>query len=216
MTTTEPTVPIGEPRWAVGVVDVENDFCEGGSLAVPGGAAVAGRIRTWIEAEPRRWVARFATADRHPGDLPGHFAPDGEAPNFVDTWPPHCVAGTPGADLHPNLVAGTSENALFDVLVEKGQRTAAYSGVEGTTPDGEPLATWLRDRAVDGIELVGIATDHCVRATAADALREGFRVRVVTDLCVGIAPDTVDAALAELAAAGAEITTTADLARGAR
>jgi nicotinamidase/pyrazinamidase len=212
MITTEPTTGPGDAtRWAIGVVDVENDFCEGGSLAVDGGAAVAERIRAWIEAEPRRWVARFATADRHPADLPGHFAPAGQEPNFVDTWPPHCVAGTPGAELHPNLVAATTETALFDVLVEKGQHTAAYSGFEGTTPDGDTLAAWLRERAVDGVELVGIATDHCVRATAADALREGFRVRVVTDLCVGITPASVETALDELRAAGAEIVTTADL-----
>lgn len=192
-------------RWAIGVIDAQNDFCEGGSLAVDGGAAVATRIREWMEAEPQRWVARFATADRHPPGLAGHFAATGTDPNFVDTWPPHCVAGTPGTELHPNLLAGTNETALFDVLVEKGRHTAAYSGFEGTTPDGDTLARWLRGRAVDGIELVGIATDHCVRATAIDALREGFRVRVVTDLCVGITPETVDAALAELAAAGAEI-----------
>ncbi|MCB0977867.1 MAG: isochorismatase family protein [Acidimicrobiales bacterium] len=198
-------------RWAVGVIDVENDFCEGGSLAVDGGAEVAGRIREWIEREPRRWVARFATADRHPTDLAGHFAPAGEEPNFVGTWPPHCVAGTPGAELHPSLVDGTTETALFDVLVEKGQRTAAYSGFEGTTPDGDSLETWLRSRAVDGVELVGIATDHCVRATALDARRAGFRVRVVSDLCVGITPETVDAALEELRAAGVEVLTTADL-----
>lgn len=203
---------IDSARWAVGVIDVENDFCEGGSLAVDGGAAVAGRIRDWIENEPRRWVARFATADRHPADLPGHFAPTGTDPDYVDTWPPHCVAGTAGAALHPNLLDGTSETALFDVLVEKGQHTAAYSGFEGTTADGDTLANWLRDRAVDGVELVGIATDHCVRATAADALAAGFRVRVVTDLCVGITPETVEAALRDLAAAGAEIVTTADLA----
>ena len=206
MTTTEAT------RWALGVIDVENDFCEGGSLAVEGGAAAAAHIRRWIEGEPRRWVARFATADRHPAVLPGHFAPEGQAPDFVTTWPPHCVAGTPGAELHPNLLEGTSQSALFDVLVEKGQRTAAYSGFEGTTPDGEALVDWLRLRAVDGIELVGIATDHCVRATALDALREGFRVRVVTDLSVGITPDSVEAALAELAASGAELVTSGELA----
>jgi nicotinamidase/pyrazinamidase len=192
-------------RWALGVVDVENDFCEGGSLAVEGGAAVAARIRAHIEANPRRWAARFATADRHPAGLADHFATEGTDPNYVDTWPSHCVAGTHGAELHPNLVGGTTESALFDVLVEKGQATAAYSGFEGTTADGLSLADWLRARAIDGVEVCGIATDHCVRATAADALAEGFRVRILTDLCVGIDDDAVAAALRDLEAAGAEI-----------
>ena len=198
-------------RWALGVVDVENDFCEGGSLAVAGGADVAARIRAFIEAQPRRWVARFATADRHPDGLVGHFAPDGTNPDFAGTWPSHCVAGTWGAELHPNLLDGTSESELFDVLVEKGQTTAAYSGFEGVTPHGDSLADWLRARAVDGVEITGIATDYCVRATALDALREGFRVRVIVDLCAGIDDASVAAAMTELAAAGAELVTASDL-----
>lgn len=203
--------PSTAARWALGVIDVENDFCEGGSLAVEGGAALAAGVNRWIRTDPRRWAARFATADRHPPGLAGHFAADGEDPNFVDTWPAHCVAGTPGAELHPNLLADTSESELFDVLVEKGQSTAAYSGFEGTTPDGDLLVDWLRSRAIDGLELVGIATDHCVRATALDALAAGFQVRIITDLCAGITPESTEAALRELADAGAEITTTTQL-----
>lgn len=199
-------------RWALGVVDVENDFCEGGSLAVQGGAAVAGRIRDWMDAQPRRWVARFATADRHPPELADHFAAEGSEPDYRGSWPAHCVAGTHGAELHDALVRGVPESALFDAVVEKGQRSAAYSGFEGTTTDGLPLADWLRARAVDGVELCGIATDHCVRATAADALAEGFRVRVVLDLSAGIDDDAVAAALDGLRAAGAEIVTTDELA----
>jgi len=206
------TTGAGPERWALGVVDVENDFCEGGSLAVAGGAAVAAGVNAWMTTDADRWAVRFATADRHPPVLPGHFAPEGEAPNYVDTWPPHCVAGTPGAELHPDLLAGRREDDLFDVLVEKGRHSAAYSGFEGTTPDGRDLAAWLRDRGITGVELVGIATDHCVRATALDARREGFAVRVVTDLCAGITPESTEAALAELAEAGAEIVTTAELA----
>ena len=199
-------------RWAVGVVDVENDFCEGGSLAVPGGAAAAGAIRAWLDREPERWVARFATADRHPAHLHGHFAEGDAEPDFVESWPAHCVAGTPGAELHPALVADTPESALFDAVVEKGQDAAAYSGFEGRTADGVALADWLRARAVDGVELCGIATEHCVRATATDALAEGFRVRLVIDLCAGLDDAAVTTALADLRAAGAEVVTTADLA----
>ncbi len=198
-------------RWALGVVDVQNDFCEGGSLAVPGGADAARRIRELIEAHPRRWAARYATADRHPAELPGHFAAAGTEPTYVESWPPHCVAGTPGAELHPNLVGGTTETMLFDALVEKGQTTAAYSGFEGVTADGVGLADWLRARAIDGVELCGIATEHCVRATAADALNEGFKVRVITDLSAGIDRSAIAEALLDLQAGGAEIVTTDDL-----
>ena len=197
-------------RWAVGVIDVQNDFCEGGSLAVEGGAATAGRIRSWLEEAPHRWVARFATGDRHPLVLPDHFAAEGTEPDYVRMWPSHCVAGTPGADFHPALVHGTTESALFDAVVDKGRSSAAYSGFEGTTPDGLALADWLRSRAIDGVELCGIATDHCVRATAVDALAEGFRVRVVLDLCAGIDDDAVARALDELRAGGADIVTSRD------
>lgn len=199
-------------RWALGVIDVENDFCEGGSLAVDGGTEVARRTRAWMDAEPQRWTATFATADRHPAVLPGHFAEPGDAPDLATTWPPHCVSGTPGAELHPLLLTGATEADRFDTLVAKGQATAAYSGFEGTAADGSTLEAWLRARRVDGVELCGLATDHCVRATALDALAAGFRVRVVADLCAGITPATTAAALAELAAAGAEVTTTAELA----
>lgn len=199
-------------RWAIGVVDVENDFCEGGSLAVPGGAATAGRIHGWLLGEAGRYAGRFATADRHPDELPGHFAPAGVQPDYVEQWPPHCVAGTPGADLHPALLAGDTESALFDAVFAKGATSAAYSGFEGQTPDGLGLADWLAARQITGVELTGIATEHCVRATAADALAAGLRVRLVTDLCAGLDPDAVEAALRELADAGAEIVTTAELA----
>ena len=219
--TTEPseTAPDGQRhdgherrRWALGVVDVENDFCEGGSLAVSGGADTARRIRTWIDDAPDRWVARFATADRHPPVLGDHFAIEGQQPDYRTSWPAHCVAGTPGAELHPNLVGDAPESTLFDVLIEKGQTSAAYSGFEGTTPDGDTLTNWLRARAVDGIELTGIATDHCVQATAHHALDEGFAVRIVLDLCAGIDETAVAEALDALRARGAEVVTTAELA----
>ena len=199
-------------RWALGVVDVENDFCEGGSLAVEGGAEIARRIRAWIDDAPDRWVARFATADRHPPVLADHFVTEGDQPDYRTSWPAHCVAGTPGAELHPNLVRDTHESTLFDVLVEKGQSTAAYSGFEGTTPDGDTLTNWLRSRAIDGIELTGIATDHCVQATAHHALDAGFAVRIVLDLCAGIDETAVDKALDALRERGAEVVTTTELA----
>jgi nicotinamidase/pyrazinamidase len=176
------------------VVDVQNDFCEGGSLAVAGGAAVAAAISAHLSAVDYAHVV--ATRDRHV-DPGSHFSAD---PDFVDTWPAHCVVGTPGAEFHPALDTQRVE-AVFD----KGARAAAYSGFEGATAAGEPLAGWLHERGVDAVDVVGIATDHCVRATALDAAREGFATRVLLDLTAGVAPDTVERALTELRAADVEL-----------
>ncbi|HEY0450652.1 isochorismatase family protein [Actinophytocola sp.] len=169
------------------VVDVQNDFCEGGSLAVAGGAGVAAAITSLVRSGGHDHVV--ATRDYHidPG---AHFS---ATPDFVDTWPPHCRAGTPGASFHPSLDVGGIE-AVFS----KGAHAAAYSGFEGAAPDGTPLADWLRARDVSTVDVVGIATDHCVRATALDATRAGFATTVLLDLTAGVARATVDAALREL------------------
>ena len=179
------------------VVDVQNDFCEGGSLAVAGGAEVAAAISRHLTAT--RYDHVVATRDYHvdPGE---HFS---DRPDFVRSWPRHCVAGTPGASFHPELdVAGVQ--AVFS----KGQHDHGYSGFDGTDPQGHRLAEWLRDRGVDTVELVGIATDHCVRATALDAAGEGFAVTVLLDLTAGVSPATVDTALAQLREAGVALTGT--------
>ncbi|MFD8009987.1 isochorismatase family protein [Streptomyces sp. NPDC058955] len=187
------------------VVDVQNDFCEGGSLAVTGGADVAAAITELIgEAAGSAYQHVVATRDHHidPG---AHFAPAGQAPDYVDSWPVHCVAGTEGVGFHPNFapaVAGGAVQAVFD----KGAYAAAYSGFEGQDENGETLARWLRERDVTEVDVVGIATDHCVRATALDAAREGFRVHVLLDLTAGVARETTDRALAELREAGVELT----------
>jgi nicotinamidase/pyrazinamidase len=175
------------------IVDVQKDFCEGGSLAVTGGAAVAADISaTLAGAEHGRWDHVVATKDFHidPG---GHF---GNPPDFVVSWPPHCVVGTPGTDFHPDLATDRIE-AVFT----KGEHAAAYSGFEGSAA-GVPLADWLRQRDVSTVDVVGIATDHCVRATALDAARLGLGTTVLLDLTAGVAPSTVDTALVELRAAG--------------
>ncbi|MFE7746477.1 isochorismatase family protein [Nocardia sp. NPDC057455] len=176
------------------IVDVQNDFCEGGSLAVTGGAAVAARISEHLTTA--KYGAIVATRDYHidPG---AHFS---DAPDYIDSWPPHCLVGTPGADFHPALTTGPIQ-AVFS----KGAYSAAYSGFEGTTEDGTALADWLRDRGVDAVDVVGIATDHCVRATALDARIEGFDTRVMLDLTAGVAPDTVGAALDRMRGAGVDI-----------
>jgi nicotinamidase/pyrazinamidase len=172
------------------VVDVQNDFCEGGSLPVTGGAAVAAAISEHIGRGGYDHVV--ATRDYHV-DPGAHFSAQ---PDFVDSWPAHCVVGTPGASFHPELdVAG------IEAVFSKGAHAAAYSGFEGSAPDGRALADWLRAHDVAEVDVVGIATDHCVRATALDAAREGFATTVLLDLTAGVAESTVDSALAQLRSA---------------
>lgn len=181
------------PTRALIVVDVQNDFCEGGSLAVAGGAAVAAAVSELLAGD-HGYHAVAGTQDWHidPGD---HFAV-GE-PNYVSTWPRHCVADTPGAEPHPQL-----DTSGIEEWFRKGRHEAAYSGFEGASDDGVTLQAWLRERGVEEVDVVGIATDHCVRATALDAAAAGFATTVRLDLTAAVAPATTETALAELAAAG--------------
>ena len=179
------------------ITDVQNDFCEGGSLAVAGGTAVARGISSLLAPDGHRYDHVVATQDYHidPGS---HFS---SHPDYAASWPPHCVAGTPGADFHPDL-----DTRHIDAIFRKGAHAAAYSGFEGTTENGTSLADWLRARAVDSVDVVGIATDYCVRATAADAAAEGFQTRVLLGLTAGVAPGTTAAAIEALQEAGVEVT----------
>jgi nicotinamidase/pyrazinamidase len=187
---------------ALVVCDVQNDFCEGGSLAVKGGAEVAfgiaGVLRSWQEADPahRTYDVVVATRDHHVDPGP-HFSPE---PDFLDTWPPHCVAGTDGAAFHPNL-----DPQPFHAVFDKGEYAAAYSGFEGVDVGGTSLESWLRRHGVEELDLVGIATDHCVRATALDAVRAGFGARVLLELTAGVARPSTERALQQLRAAGVEL-----------
>jgi nicotinamidase/pyrazinamidase len=173
------------------VVDVQNDFCEGGSLPVTGGAAVAAAISAHVASGTYDQIV--ATRDYHT-DPGRHFS---EQPDFADTWPVHCVRGTPGASFHPEL-----DVAPVAAVFSKGERAAAYSGFEGVSADGTRLADWLREHGVEQVDVAGIATDHCVRATALDAARAGLRTVVLLDLTAGVAASTVDKALTDLDAAG--------------
>ncbi|MDQ6687851.1 MAG: isochorismatase family protein, partial [Actinomycetota bacterium] len=121
-------------------------------------------------------------------------------PDFVDSWPVHCRVGTDGEAFHPNL-----DPQPFDAIFLKGERAAAYSGFEGRTSDGSDLTTWLREHEVTSVDVCGIATDYCVRATALDAQSNGFATRLLTRLCAGVAPDSTERAVAELDEAGVEI-----------
>ena len=181
------------------IVDVQNDFCEGGSLAVTGGAAVAKGISLVLDRAGDRWDYVVATKDWHidPGN---HFS---DHPNYLDTWPAHCVVGSGGADFHPELRTDRVE-AVF----HKGEHKAAYSGFEGHTESGETLADWLRAKSVDEVEVVGIATDHCVRATALDAKAAGFATTVLLELTAGVAAGTTEAALLEFKTASVATTGT--------
>ena len=173
------------------VVDTQVDFCEGGSLAVTGGTAVAGRIAALLATD--HGYDHVVTTRDHHIDPGAHFS---ETPDWVDSWPPHCVVGTPGAELHSAL-AGFGFEAVFD----KGEYAAAYSGFEGRS-DGVSLADWLVDRSVTGVDVCGLATDYCVRATALDAAADGFAVTVLLDLTAAVAPDRRATVLDELVAAG--------------
>ena len=176
------------------IVDVQNDFCEGGSLPVEGGAMVAAGISGVLASgeDVPHWDHVVATKDHHidPG---AHF---GDPPDYVASWPVHCVVGTAGVEFHPAL-----DTDRIEAVFEKGEHAAAYSGFEGQA-GGIGLAAWLRMRDVSDVDVVGIATDHCVRATALDAAREGFDTTVVLPLTAGVAPETTEAALEEMASAG--------------
>ncbi len=183
------------------IVDVQNDFTEGGALGVAGGAAVAAGISTLLADHAQRYAHVVASRDWHDatGDNGGHFATDA-APDFATTWPVHCVAGTAGAEYHPALRLDA-----VDVHVRKGMGEPAYSLFEGVTERGETVRELLDAWGADEVDVVGIATDYCVRASALDALGAGRRVRVLRDLVAGVAPASSAAALEELAAGGAEI-----------
>ena len=184
------------------VVDVQNDFCEGGSLAVSGGAEVAFKIgellHHWTEKDPKApdYAVAVATRDHHidPGD---HFS---DEPDFDRSWPAHCVVGTDGEAFHPNL-----DPQPFDAVFLKGEHAAAYSGFEGRTADGSTLGEWLHGHEVTHVDVCGLATDDGVRATALDAVRTGFDTRLLERLCAGVAPASTKAALTEMQSAGVAI-----------
>jgi nicotinamidase/pyrazinamidase len=182
------------PVRALLVVDVQNDFCEGGSLAVPGGAAVARSISNYLAGpDGRQYAHVVATQDFHvnPGE---HFSAE---PDYLVSWPPHCVAGTPGASFHPDL-----DTERVAEVFRKGQYAAAYSGFEGKSADGESLIDWLAKRDVDQVDVAGLTTDYCVRATAADANAAGLGTTVLLSLTAGVTEPTTQATIDALRAAG--------------
>lgn len=178
------------------IVDVQPTFCEGGSLAVAGGNAVAERVAAYAAAHRDDYDLVVTTQDWHidPGE---HFS---ETPDFVDTWPPHGVAGTAEAELHPALA-----ELAPDVSVKKGQYAAAYSGFEGVDETGAGLDALLRAHGIAALDVVGLAESHCVKETALDGVRGGYRVRVLTDLTAPVSPEQGEAARTAMAEAGVEL-----------
>jgi len=183
---------------ALFIIDVQNDFTEGGALGVEGGAGVAAGITRLLNAHPDAYRLVIASRDWHDADNDngGHFAIDTD-PDFVTSWPVHCVAGTSGAEYHPGL-----NTSLIGEHVLKGQGEPAYSLYEGATEDGRRVEELLQTAGITDVDVVGIATDYCVRASALDAIEHGRHVRVLTDLVAGVAEDSSEVALAELAHAG--------------
>jgi len=186
------------------IVDVQNDFTEEGALAVVGGDAVARGVTALLHEHAADYDVIIASRDWHDatGDNGGHFS---EVPDYVDSWPVHCVAGTTGADYDPLL-----DTASVTHHVRKGQGKPAYSMFEGVTETDETVAAILSAHSVLTADVVGIATDHCVRASASDAIAHGVHVRILTDLVAGVGAESSAAALAELAHAGAELVPSAD------
>lgn len=186
-------------RRALVIVDVQPTFCEGGALPVPGGNAVAEAIAAFVAAHRGAYDLLITTQDWHvhPGS---HFATPPAEPDYVHTWPPHGLAGTPEAELHPALA-----DVNADVTIKKGAYSAAYSGFEGVDPDGLPLADVLEGDGIEAVDIVGIAESHCVKQTALDAAVAGLRTRVLTDLTVPVTPEQGETARREMAAAGVEL-----------
>jgi nicotinamidase/pyrazinamidase len=183
---------------ALVIVDLQNDFCEGGSLGVEGGADVARRVSEYVAAHGDEYELVVASRDYHvePG---GHFS---DKPDFRDSWPRHCVVGSAGAEFHANFVVDR-----LDDIFSKGAYSAAYSAFEAVDDEGRTFEQVLRERGITDVDLVGLATDFCVRSTTLDAVRAGFRARVLTDMAAGVSPDTTAAALDEMASAGVELVT---------
>lgn len=181
---------------ALVIVDVQNDFVEGGSLAVTGGKYLADSIDKYLRMMSMLYDVVIATRDWHePDDNGGHFSAE---PDFKDTWPPHCVMGTAGAELV------FSEG--YDYLISKGQGEPAYSAAQGRyLLTGETYLHLLDRLRVHKVDVCGIATDYCVAATAYDTFAAGYDVRVLSHLCAGVAVTTTAKALSNMRLTGIKV-----------
>jgi nicotinamidase/pyrazinamidase len=186
------------------LVDIQPTFCEGGELAVTGGNQVARDTAALVRENYDEYDVIATTQDWHidPG---AHFS---ETPDFVDSWPPHGVAGSPNADLHPELAVALNDAIDgADITIRKGEYQAAYSGFDGQDENGQSLADLLRDRGITALDVAGIAESHCVKETVLDGLKAGFDVTVLANLTVPVSEELGAAARAEMTAAGAKTRT---------
>ncbi len=187
-------------RNALVVVDIQNDFVEGGSLPITGGRNVAAMVSRHLRHFKTEYQFVVATRDYHE-DPTDHFS---DHPDFVNTWPPHCVIGTPGAALCQPISNLLREHLILAV-VDKGRHTPAYSGFEAVDPRGHPLLDVLKEQRIDRLDICGLATDYCVRATALDARKNNFQVRILLNLCAAVNAETGLKALEDMKAAGCQI-----------
>ncbi len=187
------------------VIDVQVDFCEGGALGCEGGSAVARGISEYLKKSKAEYDYVIASRDWHTPNHPngGHFPPSGQSPDYVNNWPLHCIAGEPGADYHANL-----DSSLIDIHIKKGQGGHGYSIFDGTTDEGQSFAELVSKLGIKEVDVVGIATDHCVRASALDANNEGLAVRVITSLTAGVSQASTEAAIDEMVDAGVNVVPT--------
>lgn len=182
------------------IVDVQNDFCEGGSLAVEGGAQVARAISHYLQHEYPNYDLVVASKDFHHGhdDNSGHFAAE---PDYVDTWPKHCVADSHGSNFHPHLTT-----TFINEVIYKGEGFPAYSAFEGATSKDKRLIDLLRERGITDVDVVGIATDYCVKATAMDAIHENLNTTLIPSLTAAVGgAEAKERVVDALRAAGATI-----------
>lgn len=184
------------------VVDVQRDFCEGGSVPVKGGADRAGAIAELVRRSAGGTYEQIVATRDHHYDPGGHFS---DRPDFQDSFPVHCLADSEGSDFHPDFAPVTASGDVGEVFC-KGAYSASKSGFEGFASDGTPLADWLTARQITEVDIVGIATDHCVKATALDAMKSGFATRVLLDYTAGVAAESTHHALGEMRQAGVRLT----------
>jgi nicotinamidase/pyrazinamidase len=187
-------------RNALLIVDVQADFVENGSLPVQGGVAVAAMIARHVRHFKNEYQFIVASRDYHE-NAPDHIS---DNPDYINTWPPHCMVGTPGAAFVPTIQNLVREK-LIQLVVLKGRDRAAYSAFDGLDPRGHPLLEVLKEERIDHIDVCGIATDYCVRASALDARRNEFQVRVLVNLCAAVNEATGAQALEEMKAAGIQL-----------
>jgi nicotinamidase/pyrazinamidase len=192
----------GRENHAIIVVDPQPDFFEDGPLPIQGATKTAERIARYLRDRDTDYSMIIVTQDWHV-EPNGHWSVD---PDYVTSWPVHCVANTSGAEIHSAL-----HNQRWDVVIRKGQHDGAYSGFAGMSDDGSTLTAVLSSAGVDTVAVVGFATDHCVKATALDARALGLTVNVLVDLCAGVDAQATSEAINEMAKAGVTIKNSGDV-----